>query len=190
MSNTNCLTHMQCPQCESQGPFWIDGCASFLVTDNGTAAHENVEWQDDNDCVCAACRHRGTVTDFTLPPTAGSTEDRAPDLLEVLGNLCAQIEGVYGDIDLREAKAAIRAHTRARQPLKPYSVLLLYPDTGDDPDTYYAHTEAKNLDAAITSAQAEAEAANAGIQREDFLPLIVLPGHIEAELFYRDLPQC
>jgi hypothetical protein len=71
--------------------------------------------------------------------------------------------------------------------MKPYSVLLLYPDTGNDPETYYAHTEAENPDAAIANAQAEAEAANLGIQGKDFLPLIVLPGHIEAELFYRDL---
>jgi len=28
--------------------------------------------------------------------------------------------------------------------MKPYSVLLLYPDTGNDPETYYAHTEAEN----------------------------------------------
>ena len=36
--------------------------------------------------------------------------------------------------------------------LKPYSVLLLYPDTGNDPETYYAHTEAENPDAAIANA--------------------------------------
>jgi hypothetical protein len=70
--------------------------------------------------------------------------------------------------------------------MKPYSVLLLYPDTGHDPETYYAHTEAENPDAAIANARAEAKAVNPGMQGEDFLPLIVLPGHIEAELFYRD----
>jgi hypothetical protein len=71
--------------------------------------------------------------------------------------------------------------------MKPYSVLLLYPETGHDPETYYAHTEAENPEAAIANARAEAKAANLGIQGEDFLPLIALPGHIEAELFYRDL---
>src|SRR5437870_4002767 len=71
--------------------------------------------------------------------------------------------------------------------LKPYSVLLLYPDTGHDPETYYAHTEAESPDAAIANTRAEAEAANVGIAAHDFLPVIVLPGHVEAELFYRDI---
>jgi len=71
--------------------------------------------------------------------------------------------------------------------MKPYSVLLLYPDTGDDPETYYMHTEAETPHAAIANARVEAEGVNLGnITAEDFLPLIVLPGHIEAELFYRD----
>ena len=71
--------------------------------------------------------------------------------------------------------------------MKPYSVLLLYPDTGHDPETYYAHTEAENPEAAIANTRAEAEAVNLGIAANDFLPLIVLPGHVEAELFYRDI---
>ena len=71
--------------------------------------------------------------------------------------------------------------------MKPYSVLLLYPDTGDDPETYYMHTEAENPNGAIVNARLEAESVNVGMAAEDFLPLIVLPGHIEAELFYRDL---
>jgi len=72
--------------------------------------------------------------------------------------------------------------------MKLYSVLLLYPDTGDDPETYYTHTKAENPHAAIANARVEAEGVNLGnIAAEDFLPLIVLPGHIEAELFYRDV---
>ena len=71
--------------------------------------------------------------------------------------------------------------------MKPYSVLLLYPDTGDDPETYYTHTEAENPHAAIANARAEAQAVNPDMEAGDFLPLIVLPGHIEAELFYRDI---
>jgi len=70
---------------------------------------------------------------------------------------------------------------------RPYSVLLLYPDTGDGLETYYAHTEAENPDAAIANARTEAQAVNPGMEAGDFLPLIVLPGHIEAELFYRDI---
>jgi hypothetical protein len=72
--------------------------------------------------------------------------------------------------------------------MKPYSVLLLYPDTGHDPETYYAHIEAENPTEAISHAAWEAEEANDFlIMAGDFLPLIVLPGHIEAELFYRDI---
>jgi len=71
--------------------------------------------------------------------------------------------------------------------MKPYSVLLLYPDTGDYPETYYTHTEAVDPKAAIANARAEAQAVNPHMEAGDFLPLIVLPGHIEAELFYRDI---
>ena len=71
--------------------------------------------------------------------------------------------------------------------MKPYSVLLLYPDTGHSPETYYEHTEAEDPDVAIANVRAEAASVNPGMQPEDFLPLIVLRGHIEAELFYRDL---
>jgi hypothetical protein len=77
-----------------------------------------------------------------------------------------------------------------KQSNRPYSVLLLYPDTGDDSETYYTHTEAKNADEAIAKACREAEEVNNGlINASDFLPLIVLAGHIEAELFYRDIVQ-
>jgi len=74
-----------------------------------------------------------------------------------------------------------------KKPNRPYSVLLLYPDTGDDPETYYMHTKAENSTEAIANARREAESINTGIAAEDFLPLIVLAGHIEAELFFRDI---
>jgi hypothetical protein len=52
---------------------------------------------------------------------------------------------------------------------------------------HYAHTEAENPDAAIANARADAQAVNPAMESGGFLPLIVLPGHIEAELFYRDI---
>jgi hypothetical protein len=72
--------------------------------------------------------------------------------------------------------------------MKSYSVLLLYPDSGHDPEMYFTHTEAENPHEAISYAAWEAEEANdCLIKAADFLPLIVLPGHIEAELFSRDI---
>ena len=143
MSNTNCLDGMQCPKCGSEGPFWIDATARFLVSDDGTEEYQDVAWQSRNGCECAACQHRGVAVDFTAKKES------------------------------------------AREP---YSVLLLYPETGDNPETYYAHAEAENPTEAISLAAWEAEEANDFlIKAGDFLPLIVLPGHIEAELFYRDI---
>lgn len=65
MPNTNCLANMQCPQCDSDGPFRIEARASFLTFDTGTTAYEGVEWQEDSGCECAACHHRGSIADFT-----------------------------------------------------------------------------------------------------------------------------
>jgi len=65
MTNTNCLANMQCPKCESDGPFWIEGVAYFLVSDNGITEYGSVNWQDDSGCECSACHHRDFVAHFT-----------------------------------------------------------------------------------------------------------------------------
>jgi hypothetical protein len=64
MSNTNCLANMQCPECKSYGPFWIDGSATFLVSDSGTEDYREAEWSEENGCQCRACGHAEYVGDF------------------------------------------------------------------------------------------------------------------------------
>lgn len=66
MANTNCLQGMQCPECESEGPFRIVAEATFEVCDDGTEPIGDVEWDDDAHCQCAMCSHSGTVADFSL----------------------------------------------------------------------------------------------------------------------------
>ena len=78
--------------------------------------------------------------------------------------------------------------------MKPYSVLLLYPDYMQDQglETYYAHVEAMNPRIAVSRARQLAVAANTdehGCNVEnpgDFALLIILAGHHEAELSVYD----
>jgi hypothetical protein len=66
MVNTNCLTDMQCPKCGSEGPFWIEGTADFLVSDDGTMEYSGVDWQSGNRCECVTCTYFAHVADFTI----------------------------------------------------------------------------------------------------------------------------
>lgn len=79
------------------------------------------------------------------------------------------------------------------QTLKPYTVLLLYPDHMSDnygEETYFTHVEALDPDAAIAAAQQEAVQANTADGDEpdmsimaDFNPLLVLNGHHEQAMW-------
>ncbi len=62
--NTNCLEGMACPSCKSKGDFriWVSGDA--LVSDDGIADIENLEWDDDSSCACRECTYGGTVSGF------------------------------------------------------------------------------------------------------------------------------
>ena len=73
--------------------------------------------------------------------------------------------------------------------MKPYSVLLLYPDylRATDWESYYTHITADSTDAARMAAQQEAAVKNFIDTPQDFVPLIVLSGHIEAEMTSWDL---
>lgn len=64
--NTNCLKGMRCPNptCNSEGPFSVIGTAAFVVHDEGTESHGDVEWQDEDICKCLSCDHTGTVLDY------------------------------------------------------------------------------------------------------------------------------
>lgn len=64
--------------------------------------------------------------------------------------------------------------------MKPYSVLLLYPDTGNGTETYFTHTESIDPAAAELTAKHGASLANDGIyEPDDFALLGVFDGHIE-----------
>lgn len=65
MTNDNCLAGMRCPACGSEGPFYIECIAVFLVFDSGTDDHySGVDWSNDSHCDCDECSHHGTVEDF------------------------------------------------------------------------------------------------------------------------------
>ena len=69
--------------------------------------------------------------------------------------------------------------------MKPYTVILLYPDylTSEIAETYTAHVTAENGDAAILLAQDEAACANsddeAAIYARHFAVIAVFDGHLE-----------
>ena len=67
--------------------------------------------------------------------------------------------------------------------LKPYTVILLYPDFEyENPQSYLAHVEAPNPEFAVREAQEQASEANEGqYSAEDFLALYVFEGHIDSE---------
>jgi hypothetical protein len=69
MTNTNCLTGMHCPACGSEGPFYIECLAVFLVSDSGTEDYSGVDWADDSHCDCQECCHHATVANFTETST-------------------------------------------------------------------------------------------------------------------------
>jgi len=63
--NTNCLEGWKCPSCGNQDQFQIYGSALFDVTDDGSEAVGDHEWEGSSHAVCKRCRHLGTVDDFT-----------------------------------------------------------------------------------------------------------------------------
>jgi hypothetical protein len=82
---------------------------------------------------------------------------------------------------ITQAKAAGISPAPGEAALKPYSVLLLYPDDVNDggAETYYAWVEAPDSIAAVALAQRQALATNEWVEREpdDFAPLLVTRGH-------------
>jgi hypothetical protein len=64
--NKNCLEGLACPQCKSEGPFFIDGTATFVVCDDGTDSHSEVSWENESGCSCQ-CGCSGNVGDFKEP---------------------------------------------------------------------------------------------------------------------------
>ncbi len=70
MTNENCLEGMRCPACGSEGPFYIECLAVFLVYDSGTDDYSGMDWAEDSHCNCDGCCHHATVADFTVATEA------------------------------------------------------------------------------------------------------------------------
>jgi hypothetical protein len=63
--NTNCLAGMQCPNCGSLEPFYMEVQCIALMYDNGSESLEDLEWDDKSACWCGVCKHKGTVKHFS-----------------------------------------------------------------------------------------------------------------------------
>lgn len=70
MPNNNCLEGMRCPECGSEGTFWITVTCSAEVSDNGIEETMDFSWDTDSTCVCSICKHCGTVGTFTIADDA------------------------------------------------------------------------------------------------------------------------
>ncbi len=65
MPNENCLKDIACPSCGQADGFRITATATFYVTDDGTDAPGDVEWDDASRIRCTPCGHESTVGAFT-----------------------------------------------------------------------------------------------------------------------------
>jgi hypothetical protein len=67
MTNTNCLEGFGCPNCGADDAFYIEAAIEVLVRDDGTEDQGgDYIWSQDHRCRCAACKHYGRVSDFTV----------------------------------------------------------------------------------------------------------------------------
>lgn len=67
MANTNCLQGMQCPNCKSDGPFFIEVSTLVLMSDDGWICDANGSdntWEDTSYCRCDDCGHANNVAGF------------------------------------------------------------------------------------------------------------------------------
>jgi hypothetical protein len=65
MTNENVLAGIQCPECESYGPFHIQGSAQFLdVTDDGCTDFTDMSWTDESHIHCVMCSYNGKIHEF------------------------------------------------------------------------------------------------------------------------------
>ena len=104
MTNTNCLEGIRCPKCGQEDRFFIMGCAQFEVTDDGSDAVGDHEWDDSSATRCVQCGFDGELKDFrVLPPDPdGKNHDRAAwagaalaKFMEVTGT---DVEDAVGDL--------------------------------------------------------------------------------------------
>lgn len=139
MSNSNCLEGLCCPNCGQHHRLVISGRAFFEVTDSGSEALGDHEWDDDSLTRCPACHHAATLRKVrisrALPPdpdgfndsraewagyalvafmsqTGSDAGDAVTDLLCNLMHL-ADREGTHFAADLERARMHYEAETQA-----------------------------------------------------------------------------
>lgn len=69
MTNLNCLNGLSCPRCSQQERLLISGRSFFEVTDSGSEAVGNHEWDDESLTSCPTCHHTDALSAFRLPRT-------------------------------------------------------------------------------------------------------------------------
>ena len=109
MPNTNCLEHFKCPKCGFEDKFSIDGSTLFVVTDEGTEDHSDIEWKDGGTVICHGCNFVGALEDFYKPPRdiedimSADVTLKVKDWVEVyyaIDTKLANIEnGLYDDME-------------------------------------------------------------------------------------------
>lgn len=55
MSNTNCLENRKCPKCGQEDRFHVAAQSIFVVVDDGTDGHYDVEYDDESYADCPDC---------------------------------------------------------------------------------------------------------------------------------------
>lgn len=64
MKNTNVLKGLECPSCESSGPFEITTACIARVSDDGIEETRDHEWNESSRIDCLDCGYRFTVGKF------------------------------------------------------------------------------------------------------------------------------
>ena len=70
--NQNCLSGCRCPKCGSEGPFQVVAMSVFLITDDGTEEHRDVEYDGDSAAYCTQCDWQGKWAELSTPALKGS----------------------------------------------------------------------------------------------------------------------
>lgn len=65
--NNNCLLGKRCPKCGSYGPFRVTGSTTFVLHDDGTSGHDDIEFSENSHAVCAGCAHAAPWAKFDDP---------------------------------------------------------------------------------------------------------------------------
>ena len=77
MTNVNCLENVCCPKCGQEDRFKIAATIFCLVTDDGSDAEGDHEWDDDSPTYCPECGFNGEWKDFRkLPPDPEGKNDK------------------------------------------------------------------------------------------------------------------